>query len=365
MPYHIGERGSNGCAGYPVVDESGKVVGCHPKRAEAEDHMSALYANVPEASKVDDNNLLTYPGVGIKRPSQGQATTSGKGRSRDTTSGNVKSKYGKRPKKSRRGRSGDAKDGIGSGGIMSGGTSMGSKAETIDALEELAKQSPCWDGYVQRGMKPGGNGEMVPNCVPVKKYHEALMMMKSENGYSPTAGMKAAARRALKWKEDGKATGAGTPVGWGRATDIVAGRSLSLDTVKRMYSFFSRHEVDKKGKDFNNTSNPSNGRIMWDAWGGDAGFAWSRAIVEREKNKMDDFWNGSAFEKRNYSTRARQRMAESGEALPDGSFPIGNAKDLRNAIQSIGRASNPAQAKAHIKRRARALGMTDQLPEGW
>lgn len=103
--------------------------------------------------------------------------------------------------------------------------------------------------------------------------------------YTPTSGMKAAARRALRWKEEGKATGAGTPVGWGRATDIVAGRGLSLDTVKRMYSFFSRHEVDKKGKDFYNTSNPSNGRIMWDAWGGDAGFSWSRAIVERERDK--------------------------------------------------------------------------------
>jgi hypothetical protein len=97
--------------------------------------------------------------------------------------------------------------------------------------------------------------------------------------------MKAAARRALKWKADGKATGAGTPVGWGRATDIVAGRAMSLSTVKRMFSFFSRHEVDKKGKDFNNTSNPSNGRIMWDAWGGNAGFAWSRAIVSRMRDK--------------------------------------------------------------------------------
>ena len=103
--------------------------------------------------------------------------------------------------------------------------------------------------------------------------------------YTPNAGMKAAARRALKWKEEGKATGAGTPVGWGRATDIVAGRGLSLETVKRMYSFFSRHEVDKKGKDFNNASNPSNGRIMWDAWGGDAGFSWSRAIVRRNEDK--------------------------------------------------------------------------------
>ena len=103
--------------------------------------------------------------------------------------------------------------------------------------------------------------------------------------YTPNAGMKSAARRALKWKEDGKATGAGTPVGWGRASDIVAGRSMSLDTVKRMYSFFSRHEVDKKGKDFDNTSTPSNGRIRWDAWGADAGFSWSRAIVKRNEDK--------------------------------------------------------------------------------
>ena len=113
--------------------------------------------------------------------------------------------------------------------------------------------------------------------------------------YTPNAGMKAAARRALKWKEDGKATGAGTPVGWGRATDIVNGSAMSLDTVKRMYSFFSRHEVDKKGKDFYNTSNPSNGRIMWDAWGGDAGFSWSRAIVNRMKESSDIFMDFGKF----------------------------------------------------------------------
>jgi hypothetical protein len=31
------------------------------------------------------------------------------------------------------------------------------------------KQAPCWDGYVQRGMKPGKDGKPVPNCVPVAK----------------------------------------------------------------------------------------------------------------------------------------------------------------------------------------------------
>jgi hypothetical protein len=96
--------------------------------------------------------------------------------------------------------------------------------------------------------------------------------------------MQSAARRAIKLKEQGKAKGAGTIVGWTRAGQLSRGENLSLSTVKRMYSFFSRHEVDKKGKDWDNTENPSNGKIMWLAWGGDAGFSWSRKIVEREKN---------------------------------------------------------------------------------
>lgn len=107
----------------------------------------------------------------------------------------------------------------------------------------------------------------------------------SKEGYKPTAGMQSAARRAIKLKEQGKAKGAGTAVGWTRAGQLARGETLSLSTVKRMYSFFSRHEVDKKGKDWDNAENPSNGKIMWLAWGGDAGFSWSRKIVEREKNK--------------------------------------------------------------------------------
>ena len=106
----------------------------------------------------------------------------------------------------------------------------------------------------------------------------------AKEGYKPTSGMQSAARRAIKLKEQGKAKGAGTMVGWTRAGQLARGETLSLSTVKRMYSFFSRHEVDKKGKDFNNAENPSNGKIMWLAWGGDAGFSWSRKIVNREKN---------------------------------------------------------------------------------
>ena len=106
----------------------------------------------------------------------------------------------------------------------------------------------------------------------------------AKEGYKPTAGMQSAARRAIKLKEQGKAKGAGTAVGWTRAGQLARGETLSLSTVKRMYSYFSRHEVDKKGKDWDNVENPSNGKIMWLAWGGDAGFSWSRKITQREKN---------------------------------------------------------------------------------
>ena len=161
--------------------------------------------------------------------------------------------------------------------------------------DEISKQAPCWDGYVQRGMKPGKDGKKVPNCVPAAKADDLFEdddtveydtdTVSKADGYSPPAGARSAARRAIKFKEDGKATGAGTAVGWTRAGQLARGETISLSTVKRMYSYFSRHEVDKKGKDWGNTANPSNGYIMWLAWGGDAGFSWSRGIVNREKDK--------------------------------------------------------------------------------
>ena len=69
--------------------------------------------------------------------------------------------------------------------------------------------------------------------------------------------------------------------------------------------------------------------------------------------------------KREFSADERRSAASSGAALPDGSFPIKNKSDLSNAIRAIGRAKDPAKAKAHIKSRARALGASDMLPDSW
>ena len=75
--------------------------------------------------------------------------------------------------------------------------------------------------------------------------------------------------------------------------------------------------------------------------------------------------NMSEVEKRDFNAKERQHLADTGAAMPDGSFPIRNAQDLHNAIQSFGRASDPEAVKAHIKARAASLGLTGELPDSW
>lgn len=68
---------------------------------------------------------------------------------------------------------------------------------------------------------------------------------------------------------------------------------------------------------------------------------------------------------RDFPKDEREQLAKQGAALPDGSFPIKNAGDLRNAIKLAGHASDPARAKSHIRKRAKALGLEDLIPDTW
>ena len=105
--------------------------------------------------------------------------------------------------------------------------------------------------------------------------------------YKPIEGMIDEAKRGLEWRREyGRG---GTSVGIARARDISNGKSLPLATVKRMKSFFARHEVDKKAEGFRpgEKGYPSNGRIAWALWGGDAGKSWSEKIVKQSERNMD------------------------------------------------------------------------------
>ena len=103
----------------------------------------------------------------------------------------------------------------------------------------------------------------------------------------PTDAMATEAQRGLNWRREFKR--GGTSIGVARANQLVNKENLSPDTVKRMYSYFSRHEVDKQGQGFKKGSEgyPSAGRIAWALWGGDAGFGWSRKVRNQIENELD------------------------------------------------------------------------------
>ena len=69
--------------------------------------------------------------------------------------------------------------------------------------------------------------------------------------------------------------------------------------------------------------------------------------------------------RRKYSAKERQALAKQHKALPDGSFPVRDREDLKNAVAAFGRAKDPAKVKAHIIARARALNAVDLLPASW
>lgn len=108
------------------------------------------------------------------------------------------------------------------------------------------------------------------------------------DGFSPTEAMAREAERGLAWRDEFNR--GGTEIGVARARDIKNRRNLSLDTVKRMKSYFARHEVDKQGQGWSPGEDgyPSAGRIAWALWGGDPGKSWANNIVDREDSKSMD-----------------------------------------------------------------------------
>jgi len=133
--------------------------------------------------------------------------------------------------------------------------------------------------------------------MPCRTHAEYDRLIQEEKALSdldltPSDSMANEAQRGLDWRKEFNR--GGTAVGVARARDIVNKTRLSPNTVLRMYSFFSRHEVDKQGQGFDRGEDgyPSAGRIAWALWGGDAGFSWAKTkrnqIMREQEKSFDD-----------------------------------------------------------------------------
>ena len=95
--------------------------------------------------------------------------------------------------------------------------------------------------------------------------------------WRPPADVARAARRGLELRaEQPPSNRAGTPVGLARASQLANRRPVSLETLRRMRSYFARHAVDKEGEGW---ARDSKGYQAWLMWGGDPGRAWANRIL--------------------------------------------------------------------------------------
>lgn len=166
----------------------------------------------------------------------------------------------------------------------------------------------------------------------------------------PNEAMKEEAQRGLDWRDEfGRG---GTEVGIARARDIVNGRDLSDDTIGRMVSFFARHEVDKEAEGFRPGEDgyPSNGRIAWALWGGDAGKAWADreyAKIQNDRAAPDELKVGDFVSWDSSGGRARGQiehiMREGVLGIPESDFSITATEDDPAALIRIWRGDEPTE----------------------
>jgi hypothetical protein len=151
------------------------------------------------------------------------------------------------------------------------GRLMTGKVHTEDSVylyheDELdIEPNPCWEGYEPIGLNDDGS----PRCVPIKEN------MESVSDYPDS--VKNNAKAVLKYVDENGWGSCGTEVGKIRANQLAKGEPISIDTVKRMYSYLSRHEVDlESSKGYGDGC----GKLMYDSWGGKSALSWAESKLK-------------------------------------------------------------------------------------
>ena len=108
------------------------------------------------------------------------------------------------------------------------------------------------------------------------------ILMESFSDYPD--GVKNNAKNVLEWVDRNGWGSCGTAVGKQRANQLAKGEPISLDTIKRMYSYLSRHEKDLESS---TTYGDGCGKLMYDSWGGKSALSWSRNKL-RELGELGD-----------------------------------------------------------------------------
>jgi hypothetical protein len=172
-------------------------------------------------------------------------------------------------------------------------------------------EDACWEGYEPIGLKDDGT----PNCVPIKEEMNddgtyTTGDFASYNDYPEL--IRKNAQAALDYIEkSGNPEGCMTQVGKVRAQQLAQGKPISIETVKRMKAYITRHKVDlQSSKSYEDGC----GKLAMDAWGGVEALSWVESTI-KQYEEMSSFssQDESSFEVFNNE----QRLVAGPAMIPD------------------------------------------------
>jgi hypothetical protein len=174
----------------------------------------------------------------------------------------------------------------------------------IDKISGMKHDVSYMDGHIEKikeylkedmGYDVGSLPAYVDQLPKKKKKQQDIIeksltpptMFKSYSDYPDS--VKNNAKAVLKWVEENGWGSCGTEVGKQRANQLAKGEAISEDTIRRMYSYLSRHEVDlQSSKGYGDGC----GKLMYDSWGGKSALSWAESkinSIEREKMSKQRF----------------------------------------------------------------------------
>ena len=163
-------------------------------------------------------------------------------------------------------------------------TLVGHKMDTLNVTKTIKQEEGKFVVYSQDGSKKLGTYDTEDEA---EQRLAQIEQFKKADTFTPPQSVQDEAQRALDWLKEGHAGSGFTAVGRARAVQLANGTGVSMDTIRRMHSFLSRHSVDSQGQGYKpgEKGYPSAGRVAYAAWGGAPALSWVKGIIAREDKK--------------------------------------------------------------------------------
>ena len=166
--------------------------------------------------------------------------------------------------------------------VVRGAVSKGTAAPSTASHLGLSKQEMGYDNNLPAYVDELPTGKTKDYSKVFEYLYPKEEEFESYSDYPDS--VKNNAKAVLKYTDENGWGSCGTDVGKQRANQLAKGEAISLDTIKRMYSYLSRHEGDL---DSSKGYGDGCGKLMYDSWGGKSALSWAESKIKSvEKEKM-------------------------------------------------------------------------------